>query len=392
MFNKEFLKTLTVMYVEDDTSIRESLGAILQKVFKKVILCIDGQDGIDQFTSYTKTQGGEIDAIIADINMPKKSGLEMLADIRKLDSDIPAIFTTAHGEANFLMEAIKLNVSYYALKPINTPLLLENIQKFCLSKHQQKLILKKEKELSAYIDIIDNVATIVKIDTDGVFIDVNEQFCEVSSYTKEEMIGQNITSITHPDILASTYKDMYKTITSGQNWEGLYKCIDKNKEFFYLRLSAIPEFDDSSNEMKGCVFIGFIATEDEQEKRDTMQKVRQNIIDQKKRETQLNNRIKILEAKQNRPAPQPLVDISFIQGTLEKCKIKNVKLLNQIKHYEKGIATLEHRLSTIAEAEISKRQDLMERNKILQKEKSTLQESLISTKNQLNKYEKKKKR
>ena len=34
MFDKEFLKTLTVMYVEDDISIRESLGAIFQKVFK----------------------------------------------------------------------------------------------------------------------------------------------------------------------------------------------------------------------------------------------------------------------------------------------------------------------------------------------------------------------
>ncbi len=390
MFNKEFLKTLTVMYVEDDTSIRESLGAILNKVFKKVVMCVDGQDGIDKFIECQKNK--DIDAIISDINMPRKNGLEMLAEIRKLDSDIPAIFTTAHGEANFLMEAIKLNVAYYALKPINTPLLLENVQKFCLAKHQQKLILKKEKELSSYINIIDNVATVIKIDSNGNFIDVNEQFCEVSSYSKEEIIGKNIKDITHPDTIASTYQEMNSTISSGHNWDGLYKCIDKNKEYFYLRLSAIPNIDDTTSQMQGCVFVGFIATEDEQEKRDTMQKVRQNIIDSKKREMILNNQIKMLEAKQNIPVAPSSSDMTFMKSSLEKSKVKNVKLLNQIKHYEKGIATLEHRLSTIAEAEMSKRQDLMSRNKILQQENMTIKESLISTKNLLNKYERKKNR
>ena len=52
MFNKEFLKTLTVLYVEDDESIRTSLSNIFKKVFAEVIICKDGDEGINQFKYY----------------------------------------------------------------------------------------------------------------------------------------------------------------------------------------------------------------------------------------------------------------------------------------------------------------------------------------------------
>ncbi len=392
MFNKEFLKTLTVVYVEDDASIRESLGAIFKKVFKEVVMCVDGEDGLEKFKLYKNDLNTPIDAIISDINMPKMNGLKMLAEIRKIDTEVPAILTTAHGETDFLMEAIKVNVLYYALKPINTPELLTNIQKFCLTKHQQKLILRKEQELSSYISIIDQVATIIKIDKDSNFIEVNDLFCEVSLYTKDEIIGKNLMDLTHPDIVSTVYSTMQSIIQNGQTWEGLYKCIDKDDEIFYLRIYAIPEFSNDSDKMTGCVFIGFIATEDEQEKRDTMQKVRQNIMEQKKKEVQLQVKIKQLEAKQNAPQKpqQSNNDSSFIQASLEKYKLKNTKLLNQISHGEKELSLLNNKLNNIAQTEMSKRQELMERNKSLQKDNEILKESLIHTQNQLNKYEKKK--
>ncbi|RLA76186.1 MAG: hypothetical protein DRG78_19505, partial [Epsilonproteobacteria bacterium] len=212
MFNKEFLKTLTIMYVEDDKSIRESLGTILQKVFKEVILCVDGQDGLEKFTLSHSNEINKIDAIVSDINMPRMNGLEMLAGIRKLDTEIPAIMTTAHGESDFLMEAIKVNVSYYALKPINTPQLLENIQKFCLIRHQQGMIVQKEKELSSYIGIIDQVAASLRLDDSLNIVDINELYSEMSLYSKEELIGKSLDLITHKDIIPTTSKEMIDAV------------------------------------------------------------------------------------------------------------------------------------------------------------------------------------
>jgi len=393
MFDKEFLKTLTVMYVEDDDSIRESLGMIFNKVFKEVIMCVDGQDGLEKFELYNKELNTPIDAIVSDINMPKLNGLKMVAKIREEDLEIPVIMTTAHGETDFLMEAIRVNVSSYALKPINTPDLLSNIQKFCLVKHQRKLIEKKDEELSSYIEVVNQVSTIAKLDKENNFIEVNELFLEASAYEDGEIIGQNLLEITHSDIVSTTYADMQESIREGHNWEGLYKSIDKNKDTFYLRVSVIPEFDDNTNELINYVMLGFIATEGEKERRDVMQKVRENIIEHKQKETLLKTKIKQLEItkKQFEIQQKNTPDVSFIQTSLEKNKSKISSLLNQVGHYEKEISGLKNKLSNIAATEISKRQDIMTKNKLLQKENTVLQEKVITLQSKIFILEKKQK-
>ncbi len=390
MFNKDFLKTLTVMYVEDDQSIRDSLGTIFKKVFKNVILCVDGQDGLAQYRTHFDDNEKRIDIIVSDINMPKMNGLEMLSAIREFDTEIPAILTTAHGETDFLMEAIRVNVLYYALKPIDTPELLTNIQKFCLVKHHQNLLKRKEEELRSYINIIDQVSAIAQVDRHGNFIDVNDLFCDVSLFNKEELLKKNMLDITHKDTISKTHNQMYEKILSGVTWEGLYKCIDKDEDPFYLRIYAIPEFDDSTDEMIGTMFIGFIATEDEKEKKDTMTKVRQNIMEQKKKAMHLQGKIRQLEATQNLiDIPKMRNEYQLMQNTLEKHKVKNSKLLNQINHHEDTMAGLRNKLEGIAQSELLKRQSLMEKSKSLQLENATLKETLIHTKNQLTKLEKK---
>ena len=389
MFDKEFLKTLTIMYAEDDDSIRDSLGTIFKKVFKDVVLCTDGQDGLNKYKEYYEDNNKHIDAIVSDINMPRMSGLQMLSEIRKFDTEIPAILTTAHGETDFLMEAIRVNVLHYALKPIDTPELLKNIQKFCLANHQKSLLKRKEEELRSYIDIIDQVAAIAKVDEHGNFIEVNDLFCDVSLFDKEELLSKNMLDITHKDTISKTHNNMYNKILSGETWEGLYKCVDKDEDTFFLRIHAIPDFDDTTDELIGTMFIGFIATADEKEKKDTMAKVRFNIIEQKKKAMQLQGKIKQLEATQSS------VDITKIkneykamQTVVEKYKIKNVKLLHQINHHEDTILSLRNKLDGIAKSELLKRQNLMEKSKNLQVENSTLKETLIHTKNQLTKLEK----
>ena len=82
-------------------------------------------------------------------------------------------------------------------------------------------------------------------------------------------------------------------------------------------------------------------------------------------------------------------DISFIRDSLELYKSKYIKSTAQIKHYEKTIAMLENKLSNIVESELSKRAELMDRNKSLQSENESLKESIIHTQNRFTKMEKK---
>ncbi|HIP11323.1 MAG TPA: response regulator [Arcobacter sp.] len=383
MFNKEFLKTLTVMYVEDDVSIRTSLGNILKKVFKEVITCEDGKEGVANYLLYTNDMDIEFDAIISDINMPNLNGLEMVEEIRKYNEEIPVVMTTAHGEANYLMDAIKVNVSGYSLKPIDTKELLMTVQKFCQIKRNQKLIQEKEAELSEYMELMDGIATIVKVDQKDMIISTNSYFDAVSDYEENELVDSNVIITIHPDSTTTHYVKMQETVKKGETWTGKIKYITSKKESFHLRVTAIPKKDSNTGNLMGYTAIGFLADDEEQEKQETMNKVRQNILEQRQKVLLLSKEVKKLR---NKPAPVATSgpDASFIKSALETQMKKTSSQEKQLAAYEQEINALKHKLINIADTEMAKRRTTLEQVHELKKENNTLRNNLIAVQNELN--------
>ena len=288
MFDKEFLKTLTIMYVEDDESIRASLSGIFKKIFGEVIICNDGNDGVNQFKYYTQERKSKIDAIVSDINMPNLNGIDMVKEIRAINEEIPIIFTTAHGESSFLMEAIKLKIAYYALKPINTTELLQNISKFCMIEHNKLMVLQKEKEIAQYMDIMNNIASIFKINKEGNIIEANDLLSEISEYSKEELIGMNISDLLHSDAIITNYNDIVKLVEKSDTYNGKIKFKTKTQNVFYLNMTILQLLNNSTAKHDGYICIGLDQTNNELEKQQTMQRVRKNIMDQRSKESALS--------------------------------------------------------------------------------------------------------
>ena len=392
MFDKEFLKTLTIMYVEDDDSIRNSLSSILKKIFGEVIICNDGNDGINQFKYYTLERKSKIDTIISDINMPNLNGIEMVKEIRELDQEVPIIFTTAHGESNYLMEAIKLKIAYYALKPINTTELLQNVSKFCMIEHNKRLVLKKEEQLTQYMGIMNQIASIFKVDNEGNITEANELLCNVSGYTHEELLTMNVDNILHKDSTVNTYKSIINLIGEAPNYKGKIKFKSKNENTFYLNSTIIPQHSDSTSALTGLIYIGLDQTGDELEKQQTMQRVRKSIVEQRSKETQLSSKIKELENQviklQNSAVNSK--DADFIMNSLNKEKQKVATLNAQVVHYEKEVAHLSKQKDLIVSDEKNKKLDMMKRVKELSKENHTLQSKVIELQALLNKIEEQK--
>jgi len=384
MFNKDFLKTLTIMYVEDDDNIRNSLGNILKKVFKEVITCIDGKDGLSNYKLYTQDMDMQFDAIISDINMPNMNGLEMIKEIRKFDSEIPAILTTAHGEANYLMEAIKIGVSGYTLKPIDTKELLMTIQKFCEIKRNQRLIEQKEKELSEYMDLINGIATIIKVDQKDIIIHANEFFYTLADYEDEEdLINSNILLMIHPDSIPKEYKEMKNAIKNGETWSGKLKYTTSKKENFFLRSTNIPRKDPDTGKIIGYTSIGFLADDEEQEKKETMSKARRNILKQKQKVLHLNKEVKKLKHTKHISANND-TNSSFVKEVLGTERKKALDLQKQIQYYESEIKVLKDKLVNIADIELAKRHGALKQINELKKENALLRDSLITAETKLN--------
>ena len=99
-------------------------------------------------------------------------------------------------------------------------------------------------QMKKYIKIVDENVLTSSTDLDGNITYASEAFCEISGYTKDELIGQNHRIIRHSDMKESTYKELWETITSGKTWKGEIKNKKKNGDYYWVKASISPVFDN----------------------------------------------------------------------------------------------------------------------------------------------------
>ncbi len=113
-----FLKTLNVLLVEDEVRLSQLLKNAIGDEFFTFTIAHDGQEGLELFKKRSP------DIIITDINMSKMSGLEMIKEIKAVDSSVPVIILSAYSETEKLLNAIDLGVVKYLIKPFDPDELL----------------------------------------------------------------------------------------------------------------------------------------------------------------------------------------------------------------------------------------------------------------------------
>ena len=178
--DKTLLKKLSILYVEDDNTIRTELASLLTNFFNQVFTANDGDEGLNIYKNNQK----KIDLIISDITMPKMSGIEMVKKIREFDKDIAVIYATAYSDKEFLIDSIKLKVFNYIIKPIDIRALLESSSELAEILHTKEIIHNKNRELSKYKEAIDANSIVIKTDTHMKIIYVNSHFCKITNNNK----------------------------------------------------------------------------------------------------------------------------------------------------------------------------------------------------------------
>jgi PAS domain S-box-containing protein len=233
MIKPEDCKDITVLYAEDDETARNATVRILSKLFPKLVVAEDGQDGLDKYKE------NDIDLIITDINMPKLNGIEMLEKIKEIDSNFYAIVLTAYSDKENFMATISLGVRGYITKPINVTQLIETLTvgvEF-INKAKELNILKQ------YKDMADRSSIVSKTNPKGEITFVNDKFCEISGYTKEELIGKNHRILRDPDAPKELFQQMWHEITSKREWKGKLKNITKDGSSYYVDALVAPILD-----------------------------------------------------------------------------------------------------------------------------------------------------
>lgn len=200
-------KTITVLYVEDEESLREVVSNIADVLFKKLIIAVDGQEGLDIFTE----NKDEIDLIITDINMPKMNGIDMCQNIRDIDTKIPIIITTAHNDKDFLHKAISIGISGFVTKPMDMNVLISTIKKSVEPiVLQQKLdeefrLHQEERVANAKFSAIGQLAA-------GITHEINTPLTYIKA--SFEIMGYDIEDLEESKIKTDMLKHVHR-ITDG---------------------------------------------------------------------------------------------------------------------------------------------------------------------------------
>lgn len=121
MNNTNILSSLKILYVEDEPITRDYVLKYLKKQAGKVILAIDGNDGIKKFFEFNP------DIIITDLVLPDMSGIEMMEQIRENKVKCPVIITSALSDSQTILKSIDLKIDKYLVKPIDLNILLKSL-------------------------------------------------------------------------------------------------------------------------------------------------------------------------------------------------------------------------------------------------------------------------
>ena len=278
---KDFIKTLNILYVEDELNAREISTKVLKRFFNSVDAKENGLEGYLAFKEkYFNNE--KYDLIISDINMPKLDGMEMLEKIRGIDKQVPVIFVTARHESDILLKAIELQISSFIIKPLSIDAITEVINKACEKLFLKNIVIEKNTQLELYLKTIEQIAFIIKMDLDFNITYINDLFCNSINCEVEKIIGQNFDFLKSKISTLNIFENLKESLLNGKIWENTIKLEKNENESIYLKAKIIQIYDDLNKNTQEYIFIAYTITDQENEKKELNKKMFQNIAHLKK--------------------------------------------------------------------------------------------------------------
>lgn len=265
MTDIKVLKSLSgdfkILYVEDEPELRNAVGIYLRKIFGNVDTAENGKEGLKKYREY------HYDIVITDIQMPYMNGLEMAAEIKALTPDQEIIIISAYSESSYFIDAIRLGVNGYIIKPVDYEQMNMTLYKTVnkLTRFQENIMYKEhleemvEKRTKALIELdkekIRNfektlLAFVEMIEDRDTYTGGHSQ--RVANYSK--LIAQKMgRSDEECDLLyqAGILHDIGKVVTPdnvlfkpGKLNDLEYKLIQEHVKVGYDLLSKIPMYKE----------------------------------------------------------------------------------------------------------------------------------------------------
>ena len=328
MIDKKFLKSITVLYAEDDLLVRKEISEVFSKLFKNLYVAVDGKEALEIY----QKEKNNIDIIISDINMPKVNGFEFLEAVKKENKSVPFIFITAHSQKDYMVNALRTGVDDYFIKPIDIFSLISKAE-MLVKKNQKKKKGVFTKEVDDYLESINKVALVYIFDESGKITYINEFFKEVSKFELNDLIGKNCLEIISSDMSKNLLEKQFENLLKEEKWNGKLKFNTKNGDLFYTNCTIIPVKDLTLT--KRFISVNFLTTKEENYRKEFKRKVLYDLSETKKIYSKAQEKIDILMNELNKYKAYEDKDKS-----LEKLKNMNQDYLEKIEDLENKLRNI----------------------------------------------------
>ncbi len=124
-----------------------------------------------------------------------------------------------------------------------------------LNRNLEYMVELRTLELQQFQDALDEHAIVSAADVKGDIIYVNDKFCEISGYSRDELIGRNHRLVRSDEHSPQFYQNMWATITSGKVWHGEIRNTKKGNSGSYWVQASIVPFKDARGKVVKYVSI-----------------------------------------------------------------------------------------------------------------------------------------
>ena len=166
---------------------------------------------------------------------------------KTLEEGISNLYATGEGyDLELMVITLKGNKKWVraigTLERLNGNILkiYGSIQDINEKKLNEIELVKSLQSVKNYKEALDQSSYVLVTGLDGIVIDVNDSWCQLTEYSREELIGANST-ITKSDYHSEAFfEELWNTIRSGKIWKGEIKDISKNGNYFWVDTTIVP--------------------------------------------------------------------------------------------------------------------------------------------------------
>jgi two-component system, NtrC family, response regulator HydG len=135
--NQPVGKKTHILIVDDDWNTLRSMEYILMAANYNVTTLTSSPEALQRISA-TQKSSSPVDLLITDVQIPGLNGLELLAELRRQDIEIPTLVITADSNQNLQFELVRLGYDNILIKPFDEIELLTRITELLEAKHQRE--------------------------------------------------------------------------------------------------------------------------------------------------------------------------------------------------------------------------------------------------------------